>query len=126
MKIDSFSAFVASLLLVSPVLRADLTNHPPIVSIKTTVATAVEGGQNGQFTVTRFYDPLTNDLTVPYAISGTASNGIDFVTLSGSVVIPAGSSNATITVQAIDDTIPEPTEYVTLTLASNTVFGVTS
>ncbi|MGZ5530065.1 MAG: hypothetical protein ACXWJB_15425, partial [Limisphaerales bacterium] len=67
MKIDSFSAFVASLLLVSPVLRADLTNHPPIVSIKTTVATAVEGGQNGQFTVTRFYDPLTNDLTVPYA-----------------------------------------------------------
>jgi hypothetical protein len=39
-----------------------------------------------------------SDLTVDYSIGGTATNGVDYVTLPGSVTIPAGQSAATITV----------------------------
>ncbi len=126
MKTGWFSVLASSLLFVSTAVRADETNHPPFVSIKATVSIATESGQTGQFTVTRFYTPVTNDLLVPYTISGTASNGVDYITLPGSVLIPAGSSNATIAVQAIDDSIPELPESVTLTLTSNATFGVIS
>jgi hypothetical protein len=115
----------AVLLSISPA-RAQTSDHPPIISIKATVPTAAEGGASGQFTVTRFYARITNDLVVPYSISGNALNGVDYVTLPGSVTIFAGSSNATIAVQAIDDSIAEPTKFVTLSVASNALFGVTS
>jgi len=60
----------------------------------------------------------TLDLTVYYAISGTASNGVDYQTLSGQVTIPAGQHAAPITVVPIDDTIIEPIETVMLQLQS--------
>jgi len=56
------------------------------------------------------------DLIVSYAIGGTASNGVDYETLSGQVTIPAGQHAARITVVPIDDTIVEPIETVVLEL----------
>ncbi len=65
-------------------------------------------------------------LTVGYSISGTASNGSDYQTLTGNVVIPAGLNHATITVTPIDDTTPEPSETVILSLSPGQGYTVSS
>jgi hypothetical protein len=67
------------------------------------------------FTVRRFGE--TNDgIVVDYEVSGTASNGVDYVRLPGQVNIPAGASSAQIVVRPIDDVLVEGTETVVLTL----------
>ncbi len=55
-------------------------------------------------------------LTVAYDLGGTASNGVDYVKLPGSVDIPAGASYADVVVLPIDDFLVEGTETVILTL----------
>ena len=78
--------------------------------------TAAEPGTDtGEFTFTRFGTTNT-DLRVSFAISGTASNGVDFVAISNAIVIPAGNLSATLPIIPIDDTLVEGPETVTLTL----------
>jgi hypothetical protein len=69
-------------------------------------------------------DGATNtDLTVYYAISGTASNGIDYATIPDSVTIPAGKRYATITILPLSDQDSAYRHYdtVILTLTLSTV-----
>jgi Calx-beta domain len=73
---------------------------------------------DGVFTVTRT-GSLTAALTVFYQISGSAQNGIDYNTLSGSVVIPVNSASFPINVVPIDDTLFELPEKVILTVTCN-------
>ncbi|MDH3296067.1 MAG: hypothetical protein OER95_17250, partial [Acidimicrobiia bacterium] len=54
--------------------------------------------------------------TVNYLVSGTAGNGIDYTTLTGSVVIPGGQASATETVAVIDDGDGETSETVVVTI----------
>lgn len=61
-------------------------------------------------------DNTNSDLLVYYAISGTASNGVDYENLPGVVTIPAGERSAVVTVIPIDDKLIEPIETVVLTL----------
>lgn len=56
-------------------------------------------------------------LTVNYTIGGTATNGVDYVTLPGTATIPAGSPGVDVVVTPIQDTAFEGTETVVLTLA---------
>ncbi len=58
------------------------------------------------------------DLTLTYSISNTssASATLDFTALPGTVVIPAGSTVASISVTALDDNVLESTETVQITL----------
>jgi hypothetical protein len=66
----------------------------PVVSITATDPWASESaGDTGTFTVSRTGD-LTNALAVSYIVGGDAVAGTDYAALSGSVVIPAGSSSA--------------------------------
>lgn len=61
------------------------------------MADAYQPSTSGQFRV-RFNDSTliaTQDVTVNYAVSGTAVAGSDYIALSGKVIIPAGSSKAT-------------------------------
>ncbi len=90
----------------------------PTVAISATDPTASEiGPDTGTFAVTRT-GATTSALTVNYLIGGTATNGSDYDTLSGSVTIPAGASAANITVTPIADSLVEGNETVTLTLAA--------
>ncbi|HEV2436245.1 MAG TPA: Ig-like domain-containing protein [Verrucomicrobiae bacterium] len=122
------------------------TNKPPVASIVATDPVAIEdtncwvwagetnvtatwaawpaavcryftncGPKTATFTVRRFGD-TNGDLTVPYDISGTASNGVDYVALPGSVTIPAGERRALITIVPIDDGPPDVNKTVVLTL----------
>ena len=77
------------------------------------------GPKNATFTVRRLGD-TNEDLTVDYAIGGTATNGVDYVPLSGSVVIPAGDRSAEITVVPLDDGPPDINSTVVLKLLSST------
>ncbi len=122
------------------------TNRPPIVSIVATDPVAIEGTncwvwrgetnslpswatwptavcrfftncgpKTATFTVRRFGD-TNDDLTVPYDIGGSASNGVDYVALPGSVTVPAGERRALITIVPIDDGPPDVNKTVILTL----------
>lgn len=88
------------------------------VTIQATDPDASEvGPDTGQFTVYRPVTATNGALAVNYAIGGTAGNGVDYQALSGSVIIPDGATNATITVTPIPDLEwTEPDETVALTL----------
>jgi hypothetical protein len=73
------------------------------------------GPKNATFLVRRL--GATNDpVTVTYAIGGTATNGVDYVELPGSVTIPAGQRGARITVVPLDDGVPDRNRTVVLRL----------
>lgn len=128
------------------------TNRPPVVSIVASDPVAIEGTncrvwlgetnvpptwtnwptavcrcftncgpKTATFAVRRFGD-TNGDLTVTYAISGSASNGVDYVALPGAVTIPAGERRALIPIVPIDDGPPDVNKIVILTLtpATNT------
>jgi hypothetical protein len=90
------------------------TNWPPTNGLTFTNW----GPKDALFTVNR--RGATNaDLDVPYGIGGTASNGVDYATLPGTVTIPAGASSALITIVPIDNG-PAPAKTVVLTLTPST------
>ncbi|HEV7516328.1 MAG TPA: alpha/beta hydrolase fold domain-containing protein, partial [Thermoanaerobaculia bacterium] len=97
----------------------------PVVSLTASAPTAAESGTTGAFTVTRT-GGTSGALTVSYAVSGTATNGVDYAALSGTVTIPAGQAAATVTVSPTADGTPEPTETVILTLVPTDHYAVGS
>src|SRR5262249_18820009 len=82
---------------------------------------AEPGTDPGAFTFTRFGTTNT-PLQVFFTISGTASNGVDYVAISNSFVIPAGSLAAALPIIPLDDALVEGPEFVTLTLQSNPAY----
>src|SRR5204863_2383610 len=88
-----------------------IADNEPEVSIVANDGSAAEtvspaAPNPGQFTVTRTGDTSTA-LTVFYTVVGSATPGFDYTALSGSVVIAAGQSSATIDVNVINDAITE-------------------
>jgi len=74
------------------------------------------GTNTATFLVRRFGD-ISNDLTVPYSVGGTAIPGTDYVPLPGSVTIPAGRRFALITVVPLDDIDPTTRRFDTVIVA---------
>jgi hypothetical protein len=115
------AAYIVGSAKTATVTIAD--NDRPTVTIRATDATAAEPGSNtGTFTVTRTPVSPPTALTVLYSVSGSAVAGGDYVALSGTVVIPAGSNTATITVTPRDDAIVESAEKVIVTLTANAAY----
>jgi len=95
----------------------NLDDEQPLVSITATDSVASESGpDSGTFTVTRT-GGTPSPLLLFYTVSGTATNGLDYQSLSGSVTIPAGNSSAAITLTPLLDGFFEASETVTLTLS---------
>ena len=80
-----------------------------------------ESGTTGQFYFSR--TASTGDLTVNYAVSGSATNGVDYADLPGSVVIPDGQTGVDLLLTPVDDADVEGTETVTLTVLPGTGYG---
>jgi hypothetical protein len=99
---------------VPPVAVINDDNEPEVTVVATT-PNASEPATNGAFTVFRTGD-TSGPLTVNYTIGGTATAGVRYVPLTGSVTIPAGQASAPIPVTVLDDQIVEPTETVIVTL----------
>ena len=67
----------------------------------------------------------TNDaLTVNYDIGGTATNGVEYVTLPGSLTIAAGEHSARTSVVPIDDGPPDISSTVILKITPDTNYIV--
>jgi gliding motility-associated-like protein len=101
---------------------ADNDNTPANTTL-TLVRTmdAAEPGTNGQFLVGLPAGvTAVENITVNYTIAGSAANGTDYAILTSSVVIPAGSNSAAISVIVTDDRIIETTETVDVTLTGGT------
>src|SRR5207247_1407265 len=102
-----------------------IDNDLPAVTISATTPSASEALTNGVVRVTRT-GCLTSALTVNYKAGGTASNGLDCVSLANSVIIPAAQSNVTITISPLPDDLVEGTETATLTLTAGSGYTVAS
>jgi hypothetical protein len=80
------------------------------------------GPLSGSFTLTRNGD--TNELTVYLAISGTASNGVDYVTLTNAVSFADGSNSVALPVTPFLDYEIEGDESVSVTILTNIAYSV--
>lgn len=88
----------------------------PITVIATDALASEAGLDSGEFTIARVGDLYLNPLTVYYTLSGSATAGVDYQNLSGSVTIPAGSLVAKVRLTPINDTTVEGPETVILTV----------
>src|SRR5262249_38304398 len=70
-----------------------------------------EGVQDGKFRFT-MTKASSKDTTISYSIGGVATNGVDYGTLSGVMVVAAGQLSADLTLAVTDDSNVEPTESV--------------
>lgn len=124
-KAGTYSAIVSNSAGFAKSANATLTVNPPpttakpMVSVQAGQATTVEGATTpGTFVISRT-GGTTAGLTVNFALSGTASNGVDYVTVSNTANIAAGASNTLVNIKALADVDirAETNESVLLTLS---------
>ncbi|MBI5387365.1 MAG: carboxypeptidase regulatory-like domain-containing protein [Verrucomicrobia bacterium] len=106
----------------------------PAVSVAPLDVLAVETrGDSATLMFSRQGAPITNDLVVHYTVSGSASNGVDFRPLPGTITIPAGQAYALLHVLAVNDLFVEGLEITTVTVSddpaylgggANAMFGI--
>ncbi len=99
-------------------------SNRPVLNITASVPECVEDSSSGEFTVIRAGGAAGLAITVNYALSGTALNGIDFQNLTGSVLLPADEESVTIPLNPLADALTEPDETVTVTVTSDPAYDV--
>ncbi|MEB3343809.1 Calx-beta domain-containing protein [Okeania sp.] len=107
---------------------ADIFNPNPNPSVKVNVNTLTpnitEGAEPGQF-IFNIDSNQSSDIVVNYSLGGTSTNGSDYEAIPLNVTIPAGSTNAVVNINALDDRIVEPLETVELTIQPSNNNGYT-
>ncbi|HAZ43780.1 MAG TPA: hypothetical protein DDW76_36935 [Cyanobacteria bacterium UBA11369] len=102
----------------------------PVVFVGALDPTAGEPGRadgNGVFQFARTGGDITQDLTIRYTVSGTATAGTDYTPLSGTVTIAAGQTvSAPVNVVPLTDNRNEPVESVIVKVAEDTAYQVGS
>jgi len=103
------------------------SNEVPVVSVIATDAFGAERsepiGRNTAIFRLRRTGPTNEALIVFVELSGTASNGVDYVEIGNTVAIPAGHRTARVVVTPIDDSITEHIETVILELQPDPSLG---
>lgn len=95
-----------------------LDDERPVVTLTVADDVAGEAGPDpGAFAVART-GPTTLPLTVDMAVTGAATEGVDYQPVGRQVTIPAGAAAALVTVVPIDDTLVEGAENVVVTVAT--------
>ena len=110
------NAFLLAFTLIDNVR---ITNFPNVVSVSAGTNAASEAGPTpATFTITR--TSAGTPVTVNYSMTGLASNGVDYVTLPGSVTFLANATSTNVTITPIDDDVPEVPEGATLNINPST------
>jgi gliding motility-associated-like protein len=114
--LDSGVFLEANSLISNNVQLSTFTTSPGIDTM------AVEGCNNA---AVRFKLPSITNVakTVYYSIGGSATNGVDYVTIPNSIIIPAGSDSAILYINPIMDSITEGIE--TVRIIANTSYCTT-
>ncbi|NNC87490.1 MAG: hypothetical protein HKN82_03400 [Akkermansiaceae bacterium] len=81
------------------------------------------GSISGQFYLTRTGD-VSSSVTVLYAMSGTATEGLDYLALAGSATIPAGALSAPVDLTPFLDNDAEGPESATLTITPDAAYTI--
>jgi len=101
-----------------------LNDDVPTATISVSpVAVAEDGAPNLVYTVT-LNQASFSALSIGYTIGGTAINGTDYATIASPLVISAGSTTGTVTVNPTADATIETDETVTLTLNAGAGYTV--
>lgn len=101
-----------------------LNDDVPTATISVSpTSVAEDGAPNLVYTVT-LNQASFSALSLGYTIGGTATNGIDYATIASPLVIPAGNTTGTITVNPTADATIETNETVTLTLNAGAGYTV--
>ncbi len=116
--------YVVQVPSAATVIIADDDTALPKVSLSATVPNTTENsGAPMVLPVARTGTP-TGPLTVYYAVSGTATSGVDFTPLSGSVILPDGAATAVVNISPINDALAETVETVVATLNADATYLV--
>jgi hypothetical protein len=101
------------------------TSGALLIGIGISVAdTNVTEGQEG-FAVVSLTSPASSAVTISYQHqSGTATPG-DYVLVPGSITIPPGATTGQIPLRAIDDSVEEPSESFSISVAASAGVSVT-
>ncbi|RLD40217.1 MAG: hypothetical protein DRI86_15665 [Bacteroidetes bacterium] len=98
-------------------LEANSFSSNSITLTQTTSSTidslAVEGCNDAILTFNLPY-PFSTQTSINYIIGGTAINGVDYVQIPNSLVVPAGQDSVSLVISPIIDTLVEPLEYIEL------------
>jgi hypothetical protein len=95
------------------------------VSVAASTPLAFEqGAVPGAFTLTRTPEDIGNPVTVFYTVTGSGKANVNYAPLSGSVIIPAGSTSVNIPVTPISDGQPDPTLTVVLNVKGSGGYSV--
>jgi hypothetical protein len=100
-------------------------NDLPTAGISALRPSAYENNRAGQFKLV-LSNPNSTDTTLRFTTSGTAVNGSAYTNVGSGVLIPAGSTNAIITIQPIDNALRDGPRTVSLTLASGSGYSIGS
>ncbi len=95
----------------------------PLVELIAGGQTASEDGTKSKFRIRR-QGCEAEPLTVYYTMGGTATLGVDYQALTGSVTIPADKDSASVIIDPIDDTLVEGTETIIPTLSPDPHYGL--
>jgi hypothetical protein len=125
---SNFEAVDVSSLMVSPDSAAVKTSGGPTTTVRVTAVTSTAYVQKSIKGSVRFSRTgnLTEPLTILYSAGGTATNGVDYVRLSGSVTIPAGTAAINVLISPIYDKSKKANPTVTIRVLQNSLYLVGS
>ena len=100
----------------------DATASVPTVTLRTQ---SVPESIGTAMLVVTLDQPASAPLSVPwYTLSSTAASPGDYTNGAGTLIIPSGVTNATISITIIDDAVEEPTETVLVLLSPGTGYDL--
>ena len=99
---------------------------PTTVSLAAHDSVTVEGSADSARLIFRREGLLTNSLTVPLALTGTATPGTDCAALPSSVTFAAGSAQTSLTINAVADQLVEDRETLTIALTADPAYNLSA
>lgn len=98
----------------------------PVASITVSPSSVAEDGATNLVYTVALDQPSPSALSIGFSVGGTATNGSDYTTINSPLVIGAGQTSGTITVNPTTDSTVEPDETVVISLAAGSGYSVGS
>lgn len=96
----------------------------PVASITVSPASVYEDGAPNLVYTVALSQPSPSALSIGFNVGGTATNGTDYATINSPLVIAAGQTSGTITVNPRPDATVEPDETVVVSLNAGSGYTV--
>ena len=100
-----------------------ILHDTPTITVTAPFSGAFQNGSSGQFTIARS-GGLASSVTANFAISGTATSGVNYTALPSSVTFAANQTTTNLYVNPTSSPTLTSAQTVVLTLSSNTAYAV--